>query len=489
MEFMPRQDSPFFFMITKLPVGTPLEKTDLFVQQIEDALMAQEETESMAAIGGLSQASKQDAAFGFGVSDVNEVEVFAKLVDREKRERSSIEFEEELRKLVPEFKGAKTTIFDMSQMFTGAGGTESPIEVKIFGKDLPVLKGIAEEVAERIGDVEGVRDVDTTLREGKPELQIKLNRRQAADLGLTVGQVAATIQTAMQGKVATRYTTGGEEIDVRVRLKEADRRSLENLQDLLIPSPFGFYTPLHQVANLEYEIGPVKITREDQERKVSVTANIFGRDLGSITRDINERLEGVKLPSGYFIEVGGQYESMVEMVRGLSTALLLAIILVYMVMAAQFESLIHPLVVMFTIPLAIIGVVLSLLITGQTLSMLSFMGVIMLAGIVVNNAIVMIDYVNQLRRRGMSRTEALLQGASIRLRPILITSITTMLAMLPMALSRSQGAEMRSPLAIVVIGGLFTATFLTLLVVPTIYTLLEDLFHRKKRKALQGVKE
>jgi len=489
MEFMTSQDSDFFFMMTKLPVGTPLEKTDLFVQQVEDTLLAQKETELITAMGGLSQATKQDAAFGFGASDVNEASIFAKLVEMNKRERSATEFQEDIRRLLPEFKGAKTTIFDMSQIFTGGGGTESPIEVKIFGKELPVLKGIAEEVAERIKDVEGLRDVDTTLSEGKPELQIKLNRQQAADLGLTAGQVATTIQTAMQGKVATRYTTGGEEIDVRVRLKEADRRSLENLQDLLIPSPFGFYTPLHQVAKLEYKIGPVKITREDQERKVSVTANIFERDLGSITRDINERLKDFKLPSGYFMEIGGQYESMVDMIKGLSIALLLAIILVYMVMAAQFESLVHPLVVMFTIPLAVIGVVLSLLITGKTLSMLSFMGIIMLAGIVVNNAIVMIDYVNQLRRRGLPRTEALIQGAAIRLRPILITSITTILAMLPMALSRSQGAEMRSPLAIVVIGGLITATFLTLLVVPTLYTLLEDLFYRKKKMAFEEGKE
>ncbi|TKJ28795.1 hypothetical protein CEE39_09785 [bacterium (candidate division B38) B3_B38] len=485
MEFMPSQDSEFFFMMTKLPVGTPLEKTDLFVRQIEDALMAQKETELITAMGGLSQATKQDAAFGFGASDVNEASLFAKLVDMNKRERSATEFQEDIRKLIPKIKGAKTTIFDMSQIFSGAGGTQAPIEIKVFGKDLPVLKGIAEEIAEQISDVEGLRDIETTLREGKPELQIRLNRRQAADLGLTAAQVAVTIQTAMQGQVATRYTTGGEEIDVRVRLKEADRRSLENLQDLLIPSPFGFYIPLHQVAKLEYKMGPVKITREDQERKVSVTANIFGRDLGSVTRDINERLKDFKLPSGYFIEVGGQYESMVDMIEGLSIALLLAIILVYMVMAAQFESLIHPLVVMFTIPLAIIGVVASLLITGQTLSMLSFMGIIMLAGIVVNDAIVMIDYVNQLRRRGLPRTEALLQGASIRLRPILITSVTTILAMLPMALSRSQGAEMRSPLAVVVIGGLITATFLTLLVVPTVYTLLEDLFHRKKKIAPQ----
>ncbi len=488
MEFMPRHDTPFFFLLMKLPVGTPLEKTDLYIRQIEDALMEQEETESVTAIVGLSQASKQDAAFGFGASDVNEAEVFAKLVDREKRERSSSEFEEDIRQLVPKIKGAKTTIFDMSQMFTGAGGAQAPIEIKVFGKDLPVLKALAEEIAQQISDVEGLRDIDTTLREGKPELQIRLNRQQAADLGLTVGQVAASIQTAMQGSVATRYTSGGEEIDVRVRLREADRRSLEHLQDLLIPSPFGFYTPLHQVANLEYKIGPVKITREDQERKVSVTANVFGKDLGSVTSDINRKLEDITLPSGYFMEIGGQYESMMEMIQGLSIALLLAIVLVYMVMAAQFESLIHPLVVMFTIPLAIIGVVASLLITGQTLSMLSFMGVIMLAGIVVNNAIVMIDYVNQLRRRGMTRTEALLQGASIRLRPILITSITTILAMLPMALSRSQGAEMRSPLAVVVIGGLITSTFLTLLVVPTIYTLLEDLFHRKKKAALQEEK-
>ncbi|MDH5715448.1 MAG: efflux RND transporter permease subunit [Candidatus Aminicenantes bacterium] len=487
-EFMPGHDTEFFIMQTKLPVGTPLEETDRFMRQIEDALIAQKETEVVAVNVGLSEASKQDAAFGFGATDVNEASVFAKLVERSKRDRTIVEFGEDFRKLIPNIKGAKTSIMDMSQMYSSAGGTQAPIEIKIFGKDLPVLKQIAEDIAQRIEDVEGVRDVDTTLREGKPELQIRLNRQQAADLGLTVGQVAATIQTAMLGSVATRYTTGGEEIDVRIRLREADRRSLEDLQDLLIPSPFGFYTPLRQVANLEYKIGPVKITREDQERNVSVTANIFERDLGSVTSDINEKLADITLPSGYFMEIGGQYESMMEMIRGLSLALLLAIVLVYMVMAAQFESLIHPLVVMFTIPLAIIGVVASLLITGQTLSMLSFMGIIMLAGIVVNNAIVMIDYVNQLRRRGMTRTEALLQGASIRLRPILITSITTVLAMLPMALSRSQGAEMRSPLAVVVIGGLITSTFLTLLVVPTIYTLLEDLFRRKKKSALQEEK-
>jgi len=262
---------------------------------------------------------------------------------------------------------------------------------------------------------------------------------------------------------------------------------VEDLKNLVLVSPIGTQFTLDQVADFHYTYGPVEIDRENQERRVSVTANVVGRDLNSVMRDIIKRVSKITLPEGYFIDYGGQYEQLKEMVTNLSFAFVLALLLVYMIMAAQFESLVHPFVVMFTIPLALIGVIFFLLISGKTLSVPSFMGVIMLAGIAVNNAIVMIDYVNQLRRRGLSRHEAILEGCSVRLRPVLITSFTTILGVLPMALSRSQGAEMRSPMAVAIMGGLLTSTFLTLFVIPLFYDLFDGWTWREKKALKEEV--
>ncbi|MCD6283771.1 efflux RND transporter permease subunit, partial [bacterium] len=224
--------------------------------------------------------------------------------------------------------------------------------------------------------------------------------------------------------------------------------------------------------------GPVKIDREDQSRVVLVTANVAGRDVGSIVKDIKKELADYSLPVGYFIEYGGSYKQMQDSFKVLTGALILAILLVYMVMASQFESLVYPFIVMFEIPLAFIGVGLALFITGQTLSLSSFIGIIMLAGIVVNNAIVLIDYVNQLRKKGMDTLNALIEGGTTRLRPILITSLTTLFGMLPMALSQQEGSEMMRPMAITVIGGLLVSTILTLVIIPVTYNVVEDIFRR-----------
>lgn len=479
-EFMPSSDSPIFFMIARLPVGTSLDRTDLIISQIENIIINQPEVEVVGIQIGITEESKMDAAFGYGATGVNEASLWGRLLEKTDRKRNSQEIIDSIRNQLPDIKGAEWSVMDMGSMMFNPGAEQKPIVIKVFGKDLEKLKEYTQEIEQTISKVRGVYDIDTSFQQGKPELQISLDRRRASTVGISAGILAQTIQTAMQGTVATIFRKGGEEIDIRVKYHPSKRRNIEDIQNLTLLSPLGTQVQLKQIANINYDLGPVEITREDQERMATVNANISGRDLGSVVRDINRRLSAMRLPTGYFYEIGGEYEDMVDMLISLTQALALAILLVYMVMAAQFESLVHPFVIMFSLPFALVGVIFGFLITGKTLSTPSFLGVLMLSGIAVNNAIVMIDYINQLRRRGMDTMEAIIQGASIRMRPILITSFTTIFGMLPMALSQSEGAAMRSPMAIAVVGGLFTSMILTLLIIPTIYSLLDDLFRRKK---------
>jgi HAE1 family hydrophobic/amphiphilic exporter-1 len=502
---MPSPDEPMFFGIIRLPVGTSLEQTNRIVSQIEDRVKKLPELKSMGAFIGLSEATKFDVAFGMGAAGVNEAEIVGELVEKRNRKRTSQAIIDEIRQKIPKIKGAKIEFVSMGGFMLSGEAASTPIVIKLFGKDLATLKRLSAEISSLIENIEGVRDVDTTLRAGKPELQILLDRDKAPQLGLTVGQVASSVKLAMQGEVATNFRDAGEEIDIRVRLKESDRKTLEDIENLIITSPLQQHIQLSQVAKIDEAVGPVKLIRENQARKVNITGNTYkgernllavlknlltlnfkqaikefrGRDLGIIMKDIKEKINKIKFPAGYFVEYGGAYERMIETFITLGIALILAILLVYMVMASLFESLIHPLVIMFTYPLAFIGIVLAFLITGKTISLTSLLGVIILSGIVVNNAIVLVDYVNQLRNRGLPRDEALILGGVTRLRPILVTAITTILAMLPMALSTSEGAAMRAPIAITVIGGLTVATVLTLIIIPVVYSLFDDLFSKK----------
>jgi HAE1 family hydrophobic/amphiphilic exporter-1 len=297
-----------------------------------------------------------------------------------------------------------------------------------------------------------------------------------------VSQVANAVQTATLGRVATRYREESEEIDVRVRFQEEYRNNLAEIASIPLLTPLNKVVYLNQVATITRGEGPIQITRESQSRRISVMANIAGRDLGSVVQDIKKRIAPIEkqLPSGYFLEFGGAYEQMQEAFLILAGAFALATLLVYMVMASQFESFRDPFVIMFTIPLGLIGVVLALLVSGQTINLPVLIGIVLLAGIAVNNGIVMIDYINQLRRRGVAKGEAIVQGAATRLRAVLLTALTTILGMLPMALSTSAGAAMRAPMAIAVVGGLTATTFLTLFVIPIIYSLFEKASFRKE---------
>ncbi len=473
-EFMPKGDFPILALKAELPVGTSLEETNMIIKRVENTILDQPETIFLASFIGLSRESKFDIAWGTGAADVNEALLYARLADKEMRVRSVEEIRDYVRKRIPRIKGAKFDFYDIEQMMMGStAGANSPVAVKVFGKDIHVLKSTTDKIAEKIRNVEGLRDIDTTLKMGKPELQIIVDREKASRIGLTVGHIAETVKAAMLGVVPTKYRIGGDEFNIRVRFRDFDRRTIEDVGNITVVTPAGERLPLYQVAQIVPEKGPVKIFREDQERKVTVTANTFERDIGSVVADIKEIESGITIPEGYFIEYGGTYKDMKSAFSSLFWALVVSVVLIYMVMAAQFESLRHPLVIMFTVPLSFIGVVFGLLLFQKTLSVPAFMGVIILAGVVVNNGIVMIDYINRLRKKGMNSFEAVVEGASVRLRPILITSFTTVFGMLPMALSQTQGSELRSPMAIAVAAGLIFSTLLTLFVIPVVYSVFD----------------
>jgi HAE1 family hydrophobic/amphiphilic exporter-1 len=362
-----------------MPIGTSLEETNRLVGEIEDILIAEEGVLTVGAFGGLSEASKMDVAFGSVDAGIHVGQLSARLMDKKDRKRSNAAIMDAVRSKLPEVEGVQFKFVDMGEQMMG-GGSAAPVEIKLFGKDIAALREISEKIVRRIEGIEGLRDLDTSLRAGKPELRIRIDHEKAGRVGLSVGQVAGTIQTAMQGKIAGQLRSGGDEFNIRVQFREGDRRSIEDIENLTVRSPLGVQIPLNPVARFEYGEGPVKLDREDQSRRVSVTANVFGRDLGSIMADVRSAVEPMTkaFPSGYFVEFGGGYEQMMETFVDLGAAFLLAVLLVYMVMAASFESFTHPLVIMFTMPLALIGVVLILLITGKTISLVSSMGVIML---------------------------------------------------------------------------------------------------------------
>jgi len=473
-EFFPSIDNNMAFFMVKTPVGTNLDETDKVVGKIEDIVLSEEGIQTVGAFVGLSEGTKQDAAFGMGSAGVNEAEIFIRLEDKLKRKRISQEIIDDIRAKLPRIEGGKYEFVNMAQsIITGGGTREASIELKLFGKDLVMLEELSQAIMGAMGKIEGVYDLGSSLEKGRPELQLRIDRHRASQLGLTVSQIASTLQTAVQGKVATLFRQGGEEINIRVSVDEKSRENLREIENIVIPSPPGILVRLRDVAEIQEAKGPIRLNRENQKRMVSLTANLGGRHLSSVMSDIRNKIKGINLPEGYFVDYGGQAEKMRETFVSLGQILILAILLVFMVMAVEFESFIQPLVIMFTVPLAIIGVILGIVISGKTLSLPSGMGVIILTGIIVNNGIVMIDYINQLRRKGMEKMEAIVEGAATRLRPILMTASTTILGMLPMALSHAEGSEARSVVATSIIGGLLVGTILTLIVIPALYSLFE----------------
>lgn len=470
--FMPEQDSGLFQVNIEMPVGTRLEETGKVTRAIEEIFSREvPETEASFARWGYQETGLRSPIIREEGSHIGMT--MTRLVPIGKRRRSSQEIVESLRPLVTSFPGARVR-FSTEDPLTGLlFGGGKPLTIEVWGYDLDLGRRLAQEVAKIIEGIEGVKDVEISRKEGKPELQIVVDREKASRLGLNVSVIGNTIKSLVSGKKATQYRERGREYDISVRLREEDRDQIEDLEKIFITSPSGKQIRLSNVVSIREEIGPAKIERRDQQRIIKVMGNI-GRDLGSIVREAEEKIKALTIPSGFFIKFSGEREEQEKSFRNLLFALILGVILVYMVMASQFESLRDPFIILFSVPFAMIGVIWALLITNQIFTVDAFIGLIMLVGIVVNNAIVLISYINILRERGYTIREAVTLGGKTRLRPVLMTTITTVFGLLPLALLRGEGSEFWRPFGITIIGGLLVSTLITLIFVPTLYSIFEE---------------
>ena len=475
-ELLPEVDEGRISINVQLPVGTKFQITDALVKRIEKEVresVPEMKTMRTSSGGGRGWRSASGSHGG---------SVSISLVDKEERQRSTDEVIAALRRRFSGIPDARIWISARGSMMTRMlGGREERIEVDVRGHDLEMGAILAEQVKEIVESVEGTVNVRVSRDEGKPELTVLVNRDKASSLGLNLATIGDTLNTSLTGTVATRYREGGEEIDVRVRLKEEDRLSLDNVKTVFLRTGMNSTVSLSNIAHIAERRGPINIQRRDQERIITVSASTSGRDFGSIASEITEKLTSLDVPEDFVVRFAGEQEEQQEAFRSLVFALMLAIALVYMVMASQFESLLHPFVIMFSIPFAAIGVIFILFLTGTNVSITVFIGGIMLAGIVVNNAIVLVDYINLMRKQGLDTREAILEGGRRRLRPILMTTLTTAFALLPMSLGLGAGAELQAPMARTVIGGLTIASLFTLFFIPTLYSLLESAKERLGR--------
>ncbi len=463
-ELIPEVHQGEFDIQARFPVGTPLARTDKYLANLEKIVLADPDVGDISTIVGVEKTTNPTSEEGEHTGRIR-VKVSTNGSIAEIEERSIRRLRKALDK-IPDLKAKimRPVLFSF----------KTPVEVEIHGYDLDRLRSMSIRAVESLKNVEGLFDIRSNIQPGNPEVRISYDRDLLARHQLNIEDVAELIRGKVHGVVATRFSRQERKIDVRVRLSEQDRKDVPSLARLVINPGKDVRIPLSAVARMEIREGPNEIRRIDQQRSALITANVAGRDLGSISREIGHRMQALDLPADFNWTITGQSQEMERSSKSMIFALLLAVFLVYVVMASQFESLVHPLVIIFTIPLALIGVVLALYATGTSVSVVVFIGAIMLAGIVVNNAIVLVDYINNLRRNaGLGRREAIVRAGSVRLRPILMTTATTVLGLLPMALGLGEGAEIRTPMALTVIAGLISATLLTLVVIPVVYDLMD----------------
>lgn len=461
-ELVPQMQQGRFNVTLEAAPGTPLEDTDAIQGAMQDLAAADDSVDLVFGVAG--SGNRIDANPTESGENIARMLISMKSSGSQEQQQSLIT---RLRDRAQQIAGLEAT-FSSPELLS----FDKPLEVEIQGYDLGSLRQVSNQVLALLRQSDRFADVESSMERGHPEVQIFFDQERAAALGLTVKEISDQVVGKIRGRVATRYSWRDRKIDVLVRLSEDERQSIDAVRDLIINPQSERPVPLSSVAEIVVGEGPAEIRRSDQERVALIEANLAYGDLGAATQEAGQLISGVKLPYGLSVRVTGQSEEMNASFKSLLFALGLAIFLVYLVMAAQFESLLHPFVILFSIPLAAIGVALALWLTDTRFSVIVFIGLIMLAGIVVNNAIVLVDLINQLRARGMERITAIREAAHLRLRPIMMTTLTTLLGLLPMALGIGEGSEMRAPMAITVIGGLMTSTILTLLVVPVMYSLL-----------------
>ncbi len=460
-ELVPPLSRGEFTLAFELPEGTPLSRTNAVIGELELELSELPGVELIVGGVGVSRESNSSAKR----RKENRAEVRVQLVEATAlAEAAALE---NIRSVLKDYPDMRMKVRRQSLMAFSA-----PVEVNVYGYSLGDLQATSDQVLERLESVPGLRDLRLGMVPGSPEVQVMFDRDKLNRYGLSLGTVSETVRGKVRGTVASRFRDRERHVDIRVLNTDDQRNTLTAIQDLIVTEVDGVPITLGTLAHMEVVTGPSEIHRLGSKRVAIVSANLSGRDLGSVTEDIRAKLRDLPLPAGVSVEIGGQNEEMDSSFRSLRMAGLLAIFLVYLVMAAQFESFVYPLIIMFTVPLAMSGAVYGLYLGGMSLSVIAIIGAIMLAGIVVNNGIVLVDRINQLRQAKMDLTSAVERAGAERLRPILMTTATTVLGLLPMALGLGEGAELRAPLAVTVISGLLLATALTLVVVPVIYTLL-----------------
>ncbi|MDD5064375.1 MAG: efflux RND transporter permease subunit [Phycisphaerae bacterium] len=472
-EFFPEQDQNRLMANYELPIGTRYERTGAVARQLQKIVenSVPERRDSFIRWGVYGSAS--GGQFATEEESYKGI-LFISLKPKRQRDVSPSDIIERLRKITADMPGVTIRYSaedPVEAMVFGSGGK---LAVELYGHDMDLARKYADSVKAAIESIDGIKDVEISRKEEKPEIKVIVDREKASKLGLDVRTIGKTIETFFAGDTATKYREGGDEYDIEVRLQEQDRNRIEDLRDVFISLPTGAQVSLANIAKIEQGVGPTKIERKDQARYITVSGEIIsGKDLGSAVKEVEKALDSIPAPPGFSYKFAGAEKERAEAFRLLLIAVGLGMVLVYMVMASQFESLRDPFIIFLSIPFGIVGVIIALALTGQRMSVISFLALIMMVGIVVNDGIVLVSFISILRRRGLSVYSAIIEGGRSRMRPVICTTATTILAMIPLALSRNEGSEIWVPFAITVIGGLVVGTVITLVMMPTLYSVFE----------------
>src|SRR5687767_6755316 len=472
-EFVPQEDRGEFAVNVEVPAGTAFEQTVAYAEQVEQVVKQ------------LPEVRQIFTTVGFEGSPLK-ASLRVKAGKKHERERTLAALKQDVRGRLQQIPLLKMTVADPE--FMQGAPTQAPLSVYLRGDDMADLQRINEEALQKVKAVPGAVDVDSTLETGQPEMVAAVNRELAADLGYDVGSVAMQLRGMVEGIVPTRLREDDKEYDIRVRLAPEFRNDFESIARTPLYSPTGAVVRARDIVRLQPEVGPAAIEREARRRQAKINIELSDRSLGEVTADVGRVMQGIALPPNFEWGFAGDVEMMQESAAAMGLALLLATAFIYIVLASQFESFLEPFLIMISLPLALVGALLAILLTGKNLGMPAMIGVVMLMGLVTKNAILLVDLTNQYVREGLNVRDAILKAGPVRLRPIMMTTIAMILGMMPSAMGRGEGSEFRSPISIATIGGLITSTLLTLVVVPVAYLVLARTLERVKGWRASGVR-
>jgi HAE1 family hydrophobic/amphiphilic exporter-1 len=483
-EFIPNVDRGEIIFTIETAPGSTIEYTNSMALEVERLLKEQPEVVKVYSNVGVSS----EGVIGF--QQHNSAQITAFLVDKNQRKISTDEFAQMMKKRINTIPGVR--IKAQPVMLLGTTG-RTPIQILVNGPDYEsVIKG-ANVIEKIVYETQGTTDVRLSSEEGKPEVRVEIDRDKLAELGLSILDIGSTLRVALTGDDDAKFTEGLTEYDIRIQLDQFDRSKVEEVENLAFVNHSGKVILLKQFANVYQAVGPTKLERENRAPAIYVNSLVFGRASGDVASEIRNKIEKTQLPPGVEYSFVGEQKSMADSFRSMLIALLTGILFVYLILVALFNSYLYPLVVLFSIPLAVIGAFYGLAFTMKTISVYSLMGLITLVGLVAKNGILLVDRTNDMRfSKGLSTFDALLEAGQVRLRPILMTTFSMVFGMMPIALATSAGSEAKSGLAVVIIGGLLSSLFLTLILIPVVYQTFDKwrlalarTFHRKKKVAIE----